>query len=597
MSTSEWIDAFAEHELTAAAPRVLRKSSKRIVVFRTHGGDIFAVDDRCPHEGYPLAKGTLADCVLTCKWHNFKFDIRDGACLMGDEAVRTFPIRLRNSRVEVDISDPPPEAAAKNIWPSLEDAMLERKLGQISRHVVRLLALGIEPSQLALFAARFDARYAEWGTTHVLPLALDVLDEAERRGAIEPTAAALPLMQIFELAADAHTRRSERAKPGPIDPGSDKDAAGMRFVQAVDEEDLELAVGLVRGALARGWRRDPIESWLFVPLCAHFLDFGHPMIYQIKLFDLLERCGWEHADDLLTAHVLGIVTGTREDSLPEWSHFEKHWAEVNAQAAEMYSQAVASENHLPSAELIGALSGNRDNAFQALEAALTAGLSLRGALNAIVAAAATRILNFDPAHDASVENQHNWLDVTHTLTYASAVREALSRYSDPRLLRAIYFAVRFVNVTSALDRKGSARQDLSESESQDQSMTVQTTIHACHAWSEVFALVSKRDELAAMAAARKLLACGLVNEKDTAALIANGWDFILDDPATRPIVIAHFIKLFITALKESQATRQATPLLAAIRVLAAPIRERRVGRLTHEAIRLIAHGKVPRTLY
>ncbi|MFL5239337.1 MAG: Rieske (2Fe-2S) protein, partial [Rhizomicrobium sp.] len=31
---------------------------------------MFAIANRCPHEGYPLSEGTLSPgCLLTCNWH------------------------------------------------------------------------------------------------------------------------------------------------------------------------------------------------------------------------------------------------------------------------------------------------------------------------------------------------------------------------------------------------------------------------------------------------------------------------------------------------------------------------------------------------
>ena len=37
-------------------------------------GKIFAVDNRCPHMGFPLHRGTVDNGVLTCHWHHARFD-------------------------------------------------------------------------------------------------------------------------------------------------------------------------------------------------------------------------------------------------------------------------------------------------------------------------------------------------------------------------------------------------------------------------------------------------------------------------------------------------------------------------------------------
>src|SRR5690606_11370564 len=50
-----------------------------IAVFAPAGSaDIYAVDNRCPHMGFPLHKGTVCDGILTCHWHHARFDLASG---------------------------------------------------------------------------------------------------------------------------------------------------------------------------------------------------------------------------------------------------------------------------------------------------------------------------------------------------------------------------------------------------------------------------------------------------------------------------------------------------------------------------------------
>src|SRR4051812_43651097 len=50
--------------------------------------------DACPHEGYPLSQGVVRDGVLTCKWHNWKFDLATGECRFGGESARRYLARV-----------------------------------------------------------------------------------------------------------------------------------------------------------------------------------------------------------------------------------------------------------------------------------------------------------------------------------------------------------------------------------------------------------------------------------------------------------------------------------------------------------------------
>ena len=98
-----------------------------------------AVDNLCPHEGYPLAEGYVQGCVLTCAWHNYKFDLRDGACVMGEEAVRAYPVRVKAGVVHVDMAEPDPSTAIPGLWSSLDVGLTDYRMGRVARDAVRLL--------------------------------------------------------------------------------------------------------------------------------------------------------------------------------------------------------------------------------------------------------------------------------------------------------------------------------------------------------------------------------------------------------------------------------------------------------------------------
>src|SRR5271167_473463 len=62
-----------------------------------HDGRIFAVDNRCPHLGFPLHRGSIEDGILTCHWHHARFDLTSGGTfdLWADD-VPTAPVELRD---------------------------------------------------------------------------------------------------------------------------------------------------------------------------------------------------------------------------------------------------------------------------------------------------------------------------------------------------------------------------------------------------------------------------------------------------------------------------------------------------------------------
>ena len=46
-----------------------------------HDGKVNAVHNRCPHSGYPLETGSVKDGIVTCLWHQARFDLSDGTCV------------------------------------------------------------------------------------------------------------------------------------------------------------------------------------------------------------------------------------------------------------------------------------------------------------------------------------------------------------------------------------------------------------------------------------------------------------------------------------------------------------------------------------
>ncbi len=50
----------------------------RIVAIFNVAGDFHALDGVCPHQGGPLGKGQLEGHVVTCPWHGWQFDVRNG---------------------------------------------------------------------------------------------------------------------------------------------------------------------------------------------------------------------------------------------------------------------------------------------------------------------------------------------------------------------------------------------------------------------------------------------------------------------------------------------------------------------------------------
>jgi nitrite reductase/ring-hydroxylating ferredoxin subunit len=74
---TEFVTVCRANELAPNASKVVQVGDLAIAVFNV-SGQIFAINDRCPHKGASLGKGSLVDGVVTCPAHNFKVDVRTG---------------------------------------------------------------------------------------------------------------------------------------------------------------------------------------------------------------------------------------------------------------------------------------------------------------------------------------------------------------------------------------------------------------------------------------------------------------------------------------------------------------------------------------
>jgi nitrite reductase/ring-hydroxylating ferredoxin subunit len=115
---SNWVRAAALADIRDGGARSFAYLDRRIALFRTSGG-VFACDNRCPHQGYALVRGEVKEGVLTCAWHNWKFELGTGVCRHGGENIRTYPVQIRDGQVFVDVTDPSAEVVSPDLFASL----------------------------------------------------------------------------------------------------------------------------------------------------------------------------------------------------------------------------------------------------------------------------------------------------------------------------------------------------------------------------------------------------------------------------------------------------------------------------------------------
>ena len=79
-STGPSIRVCSLDELEQSRFRVISAGGHTVLVLLEQG-QVYALDNRCPHMGFPLHRGTVKDGILTCHWHHAKFDLAGGCTL------------------------------------------------------------------------------------------------------------------------------------------------------------------------------------------------------------------------------------------------------------------------------------------------------------------------------------------------------------------------------------------------------------------------------------------------------------------------------------------------------------------------------------
>lgn len=103
--------------ITVAQPGAFREgfakittlpSGDRVAVF-LHDGQLSAIANACAHQNGPLGEGKIIDCLVTCPWHGFQYDVRTGRSPAPfTEKIPTYRLRLNEGVVEVHADPNPP---------------------------------------------------------------------------------------------------------------------------------------------------------------------------------------------------------------------------------------------------------------------------------------------------------------------------------------------------------------------------------------------------------------------------------------------------------------------------------------------------------
>jgi nitrite reductase/ring-hydroxylating ferredoxin subunit len=449
----EFVLAGSLEELKAKGRFVLHGGDRPILVIYDRGR-VFALDNRCPHMGFPLERGSIEDGILTCHWHHARFDLESGCTfdLWADD-VPTFPIELRDGKVWVKSTSGHADPAVH--WRQRLADGLDHDLGLvIAKAVLGQLAADVPTAEIVRQVALFGALNRDgWGVglTILAALAnlLPVLTEEEAHLAMFHGA------RRVATDCDGEAPRRERA---PLGSRPDPTALKRWLQRWTKVRHREAAERTLLTAIAAGLSPAVLADALLAAETERaFADSGHSLDFINKAFECLDVIGWEHAAAMLPTVVGQMVSARGAEESTAWRQPVDLVAlcdEASSELPQMFGASAVhgwSDHAALARELLG---DDPVSIINALKTAILAGAAPTDLSRSLAYAAALRVVRFGNA------NEHgDWETAHHVFTYANAVDQMLNRIgtvnTDGHVTRGILhgamalYLTRYLNVPPA----------------------------------------------------------------------------------------------------------------------------------------------------
>jgi len=418
-------------------------------------GRVFALDNRCPHMGFPLDRGTIEDGILTCHWHHAHFDLASGCTfdLWADD-VPTCPVELRGEEVwlRADFDRPDPIGH----WRRRLDEGMIHNLGLVIAKAIRhLLAAGADPAEILRQAALFGTRHRDgWGTGMTILTALGRLLPL-----LSQEDAYLALFQGARHVAVDCDGASPRRDPGPLSSKPDFATLKRWLRQWSSVHHRAAAERTVHTAIAADATPAALAELLFAAETDRiFADGGHSLDFINKAFECLDLIGWEHAASVLPTAVGQMVSARGAEESSQWRRpidlaalLERPFAELPTLATQGGGRPSWHGHRELSQEL---LDEHPAAVVEALKEAIRTGARPVDLGRTLAYVAALRLARF------GLSNEHSdWENAHHVFTYCNAVHQALERidgqdrdrFESPEALRGVFHGAMAIYLTRYLN--------------------------------------------------------------------------------------------------------------------------------------------------
>ena len=447
--TEHYVRATKLADVQTVGCKVVQLEGHTVALF-PYKDKIYALDNRCPHMGFPLHQGTVKNGILTCHWHHARFDLVSGGTFdQWADDVRMFPVQIRDGEVWVDL--------AQSV--NLRDHQCERLRDGLERNiplvigkaVITLLDGGGEPAEPFRIGLDFGARYLQAGWQQGLTIHTCMMNLLPHLDAEDRSRALYHGLAAVAAECDGMPPRFG-IRPLPT-PTTDLATLKRWFRQFVEVRDAEGAERCIVSAIRTGADHRQMADLLFPAVTDHrYIQIGHVADFTNKALEALDAAGWQYSEPVLTSLASGYANANRMEESNAWRN-PIDLVKILEQAFEALPAALETGQKRRGTwtirdTLVPVILGEDPQAIaDALLTTLREGSSEEQLAGAVAYAAALRIARFHTSNEFG-----DWDTALHTFTFANAMHQALRRVASPELLRGVFDAAmsiyldRFLNV-------------------------------------------------------------------------------------------------------------------------------------------------------
>ena len=451
----------SREELVAEGFLAGKVGSQPVCVFWSEG-QAYAVDDRCPHMGFPLHRGTVENGLLTCHWHHARFDLASGGTLdpFADD-VGAHEVSLEGSEVVVTLRTDPDPAA--HLLRRLEEG-LERGLSLVIAKAVLGLLESLGPTEGARAVLRAGIEFGVHNREQGWGAGLTVLTAmANVLPMLDPDDRALALVHGLAFVSRDTRGRAPRFALAPLPADIDPDRLRSwyrRFTETRNGDAAERVLATAANAAAPS----ELAGLVGAAVTDHvFLDGGHAVDFANKAFEALGHLGADQAERIVPTLAHQIAAGDRSEETGAWRHPHDLAGLLDGAPGSDGRPDGAGFGEPETETLAWSILGDDPADIVAgLDGALEQGASYEQLARAVAYAAALRLVRFHTQNDHG-----DWDVVHHSFTAANATHQMICRAATPEVARGIYqvamaiFLDRFLNVPAARLPGPGPRPDLS----------------------------------------------------------------------------------------------------------------------------------------